>query len=116
MAFFENRFYMSGVVDSEVKYDKTVNGEQYAWFALSIENRQAANSTDSNRYQNVSIMVFQKKLIEYMKSVRLKRNDLCVVFGWVSSFSREIKGKNYAVNGVNATQVFAVKTKKDLNL
>lgn len=114
MGFFENRFYMAGIVDSDVKYDKTVNGERYAWFALSIENKQATNSTESNKHQNISIMVFQKKLIDYMKSVNLKRNDLCVVFGWVSAFMREIKGKEYAVNGINATQVFAVKTKKDL--
>jgi hypothetical protein len=113
MAFFENRFYMAGVVDSDVKYDKTVNGEPYAWFALSIENSQAKNSTESNIHQNVSIMVFQKKLIDYIKSVNLKRNDLCVVFGWVSAFKREIKGREFSGNGINATQVFAVKRKNE---
>ena len=113
MAFFENRFYMAGRVSSDIKFAKTVNGENYVWFALSIENKLAHNSTENNKFQDIGIMVFTKNLIDYIKRVNLKRNDLCVVFGWVSAFRHQVKGKDITGHGINATQVFAVKTKAE---
>lgn len=113
MAFFENRFYMAGRVNSNIKKAKTVNGEPYVWFALSIENRLAQNSTENNQFQDIGIMVFNKKLIDYIERVKLKRNDLCVVFGFVSAFRHEVKGQEITGHGINATQVFAVKTKAE---
>lgn len=113
MAFYENRFYMAGRVSSNIKLSKTVNGEPYVWFALAIENKLAHNSTESNQFQDVGIMVFNKKLIDYIQRVKLKRNDMCVVFGWVSAFRHEVKGKEITGHGINATQVYAVKTKAD---
>lgn len=111
MAFFENRFYAAGVVNGKVKYSHTVNGDEFAWFPVRIENRLGATSTESNYHQDLGIMVFNKKLIDYMKAVEMKRNDLVVVFGFLSAYKHEVKGTDVTGHGINATQVFVVKKK-----
>lgn len=113
MAKFENRFYLAGVIKSKIKVSTTVNGDKYLWFALAVENKLGVKSTDNNYHQDIGIMIFDKKVIEYTEKVGMKRNDFVVVFGFLSAFKHEVKGEEFTGHGVNATQVFVVKTKED---
>jgi hypothetical protein len=110
---FENRFYIAGVVNSNIKYAKTVNGDEYAWFAVRIENKLGAKSTENNQTQDIGLMVFNAKIIEYMRDVNMKRNDTVVAFGFVSAFKHEVKGEEFTGHGVNVTQLYVAKKKKD---
>lgn len=110
---FENRFYLSGIVNTNIKYGTTVNGDTYAWFAVRLENKLGVSSTDYNYNQNLGVTVFNQNIIKYMKRVNMKRNDNVVVFGFLSAFTQQIKGDDYTGHGINATQLFVVKKAAD---
>lgn len=108
-----NQCIFVGRINGKIKEGKTQNGGSYIWMPLYIESRANANSTENNYHQIIHVMVFKKSVIDYMNSVGARSGNKVIVFGFVSSFPDEIKGKAVTVNAINANAVFVIKTKAD---
>ena len=83
------------------------------WFTLNVETRANANSTENNYYQTLHIMCFKKVVIDYLKRVNAHSGNTVIIFGFLSSFIDEARGKRSLVNAVNANKIYVVKTKVD---
>ena len=102
-----------GKIGSVLKEGKTQNGQTYIWFALNIEARSNANSTENNYRQSIHVMCFKKNVVDYLKRVKAHQGNTAIVFGFISSFPDEIKGKAVTVNAINANDIYIAKTKPD---
>lgn len=102
-----------GRIGDRIKEGVTINGDAYMYFDLELEARANATSTDNNYHQNIPIMLFRKPVIDYLKRLKVRRGTLVVVFGFVSTYTDEIKGITLKNNGINAYEVYVVKTKAD---
>lgn len=100
-----------GRIGSSFKEGKTQNGGSYIWFPLELEAKANASSTDNNFRQSIHIMCFKKHVIDYLKRIRAHQGNTVVIFGFVSSFPDEIKGKNVVVNAINANEIYVVQTR-----
>lgn len=103
-----NQFTLIGRIGSSFKYAKAQSGNTYAYFSLEVEPRALAKENDYR--QILHVMVFNKKIIDYMKAVEAKRGNRVVVVGYCSSFSNEVNGKMIISNTINAKGVFVIKT------
>ncbi len=110
-----NNCYFLGHIASNIKKGKTQNGEPFMAFLLNCEPAANANSSENNRNQYISIRTFKPKVIKYLESVGAKMNDPCVVIGFVSSYTTEVKGKRLTANSINGNQVLIVKTRPYTN-
>ena len=106
-----NESILVGRVGSKIKEGKTQKGDTYIWFSLEIEAKTNATSTDNNYHQNINIMCFRKPVIDYVKKVNMRIGCTVVVFGFVSSFVYEYKGKTIASNAINGNEIYVVKTR-----
>lgn len=100
-----------GRIGEHMKHGKTVNGEPYMYFDLEIESRANANSTDNNYHQNIPIMVFKKAVIDYLQRLKAHRGTHVVVFGFVSTYTDEVRGITLKSNGINCSECYVVQTK-----
>jgi len=105
-----NNLILVGRVGGKMKKGKSSSGGSYLWFPIEIENAQGATSTDNNFHQGINVMCFKPKVLEYLERVGFKVGNRVVIFGFVSSFRQEIKGKAIVSNAVNATEVYVIKT------
>lgn len=108
-----NNLTLIGRIGGAFKEGKTQNGGSYIWFPLDIESRSNATSTENNYYQTLHIMCFKKPVIDYLRRVNAHSGNTVVIFGFISSFPSEIKGKSLIVNAVNANEIYVVKIKAD---
>ena len=108
-----NDIRLVGRIGEIIKSGKTQSGGEYIWFPLEIEARANATSTDNNYHQKIHIMCFKKMVIDYLRRVNVKQGNTVVIFGFVSSFPSEIKGKDILVNAINANEIYVVKTRPD---
>lgn len=108
-----NQVTLIGRIGDAFKTGKTQNGSSYIWFPLNLEARANANSTDNNYYQTLHIMCFKKVVIDYLKRVDAHNGNTVIIFGFVSSFSNEVRGKRVIANAINANEIYVVKTKAD---
>lgn len=108
----KNESILVGRVASKIKEGKTQRGDSYIWFSLDIEAKANATSTDNNYHQSINIMCFKKPVIDYVKRVNMRIGCTVVVFGFVSSFIYEFKGKNIATNAINGNEIYVVKTRR----
>lgn len=99
-----------GRIGSPIKTSVTQNGDPYCWFLLEIESRVTQNSTENNRYQKINIMCFRSKVIKYLQRLNAREGNYVIVFGFVSSFPTEVKGQRLIANGINANEVYLIKT------
>ena len=106
-----NDLRLVGRMGGGFKSGTAQNGSPYIWFPLELESKQAQQSTDNNKYQRINIMCFRKPVIEYLKRVNAHAGNLVVIFGFISSFEAEVKGKQIISNGVNANEIYVIKTK-----
>lgn len=102
-----------GRVGEHIKKGKTVNGEPYMYFDMDIESRYNANSTDNNYHQSIPIMVFKKAVIDYLEKLKVHRGTPIVCFGFVSTYTDEVRGITLKSNGINASEVYVIKVKPD---
>lgn len=109
----KNEVCFVGRIGSVIKSGTTQNGDKYIWFLLSLESRANARSTDNNYHQKINIMCFRRPVIDYLAKVKATQGNYIVIFGFVSSFPTEINGKEIVANGINANEVYVVKTKPD---
>ncbi len=106
-----NVCHFLGRIASNIKYGTTQNGERFAAFLLNCEPAANANSALNNRNQYISIRTFKPKVIRYLEYVCAKRNDPCVVIGFVSSYATEVKGKHLTANSINGNHILIIKTR-----
>lgn len=108
-----NNLTLVGKVGNKIKRAKNVNGGEYAWFPLYIENTSGATSVEANFHQGINVMVFKPNVLKYLDKVKLKQGNNVVIFGFISSFKQEVKGQTIVCNGVNANEVYVIKTRSD---
>lgn len=108
-----NDVTLVGKIGYNYKIAKASSGNEYVSFALEIEARENAKEYDSNYHQTIHVTCFKKPVIEYLKRIKAKQGNHAVVFGFVSSFPTEIKGKKVFVNTINAREILIAKTKSD---
>ena len=108
-----NEIILVGRIGAKIKSGTTVNGDAYIWMPIYIENNRNANTTDNNRYQNINVMCYKPNVIKYLDKVHAHRGSKVIVFGFVSSFSKEIKGKEIIANAINANEILVIKTKAE---
>ena len=100
-----------GRVGERMKKGKTVNGQPYMYFDLAIESKANANSTDNNFHQSIPIMVFKKPVIDYLERLKIHQGSPLVVFGFVSTYTDELRGITLKSNGINANEVYCIQTR-----
>ena len=108
-----NIVILQGRIGSVYKESKTQNGKPFVYFGLEIESKSNSRSTENNYHQTLKVMVFRKKAVDYLKSVGARSGNRCIVFGFMSSFYDEIKGKSVLTNAINADECYIIKTKTD---
>ena len=108
---YRNDLRLVGRVENTFKEGKTQNGDDYIWFLLNTEPKENATSTENNYNQKINIMCFKKHVIDYLKRVKLKSGNIVIIFGFISSFKFDVKGKEIISNAVNANEIYIVKTK-----
>lgn len=108
-----NDIRLVGRIGEVIKTGKTQTGGDYIWFPLEIEARANATSTENNQSQKIHIMCFKKAVIDYLRRVKVKQGQTVVIFGFVSAFPTEVKGKSVLFNAINANEIYVVKTKPD---
>ena len=110
---YKNENVYVGRIASPIKYRKSSNGQEYAWFALEISDPNNAYSTENNRHQCLNIMCFKKRWVDYLKYVKAHENNIAIIFGFSSSFPDEIKGKQINVNAFNVNHMYIAKGEPD---
>lgn len=108
-----NQLTLVGRIGGAFKEGKTKNGETYIYFSLELQSRQTQNSTGNNQDQVLHIMCFRKVVIDYLRKVKARTGNYCVIFGFITSFPDEVKGKAVRVNAINAHECYIVKNKAD---
>jgi hypothetical protein len=108
----KNDLRLVGKMGGGFKKSNAQNGSEYIWFPLEIESRDTSNSTENNRYQRINIMCFKKHVIDYLTRVKAHTGNRVIVFGFISSYNGEINGKPMIFNGVNANEIYVIKTKE----
>lgn len=101
-----------GQIINPVKEKKTKAGSTYIYLAVEIVARANANSTENNARQIIHIMCFRRQTVAYLRKVGAKKGNFVVVFGFISVFREEVRGKDRFINAVNANEVYVIKTRK----
>ena len=107
-----NQLTLVGRVGDRVKYDKGTNGKEYVYFPMLISARSTSKEYERNHNQIIHIMCFRDAVINYLKNVKMKPNSPIIVFGFISSYPSEIRGKQIIENGVLANEIYIIKTKE----
>ena len=107
-----NEFILVGRIGNAIKKGKTVNGDDYIWMPVYLENRSGNTSTDNNFHQNINVMCYKKTVINYLEKVGAHTGNTVVIFGFVSSFRQEVNGKTLVANAINANEIYVVRMDK----
>lgn len=100
-----------GHVGDRRKEGITINGEPYMYFEMAIESKFNANTSENNYRQSIPIMVFKKPVINYLKRLSIHQGMPIIVFGFVSTYTDELKGITLKSNGINASEVYVIQTR-----
>lgn len=106
----KNIVFLVGQIVSTYKYGKSQNGNEYVSFVLLITQKADAHTTERQASNTVSVMCFKPNVIKYLKEVGVKYGSNVVINGFVSSYKKEIKGKEIVINTVTATDIYAITT------
>ena len=106
-----NEVILVGRINDKVKYALSQSGNEYVYFLLNVENQNNPNEVAAQYYQNLHVTCFKRPVVKYLKTVEAKGGNIVVIFGYVGSFSNEIKGKYMIQNTIIAKEIFVVKTK-----
>jgi hypothetical protein len=104
----KNIVILQGRIGSVVKEGKTQNGNMFLYFGMDIESRSNATSTENNYKQTLKVMCFKPKVIEYLRKLKVHSGMHCIVFGFMSSFMDEVKGKPMLVNALNCNECYII--------
>lgn len=106
-----NEVILVGRIKDRLKYSMSQTGNEYVYFSLELENQNNAGEVDRQYYQTLHVTCFKRPVVKYLKSVEAKGGNIVIIFGYVGSFSNEIKGKYMIQNTIIAKEIFVVKTK-----
>ena len=109
----KNEVTFVGRIGSTIKKGTTQNGDPYIWFLTEIEAKANSRSTENNYHQLINVMCCKKNVIDYIERVKAHQGNVVIIFGFVSSFTTEIKGKEIVANGINGNEIYIIKTKAD---
>lgn len=109
----KNDLRLVGKIGYNYKITKAQNGKEYASFAIEVEARSNAQETENNYHQTIHVMCFKPNVVKYLKKVKARQGNNVIVFGFISSYPSEIKGKQIVANGVCATEIYVIKTMSD---
>lgn len=93
-----NIVMLSGIVGDDVKFGRSQNGKNYCSFSLCINSymRDMADDTErANSQAMIRVTAFDKKLVEYLQNVGIKRGQRASIFGRLSTHKTEYKGIDY---------------------
>lgn len=107
-----NQLTLVGRINGRIVEKRAQNGSRFLFFPVAIDNRFNGTTTDGNYSQDIHVMVFVSRVLDYMKKVGAKEGNRVVIFGFVSAFKTERKGETIISNAVNATDVFIIKTQQ----
>ena len=106
-----NEVILVGRIKDKVKYAMSQTGNEYSYIILDVENQNNASEVVAQYYQNLHVTCFKRPVVKYLKTVEAKGGNIVIVFGYVGSFTNEIKGKYLIQNTIIAKEIFVVKTK-----
>lgn len=106
-----NEVILVGRIKDKVKYALSQTGNEYVYFLLDVENQTHASEVAAQYYQTLHVTCFKRPVTKYLKNVEAKGGNIVIVFGYVGSFTNEIKGKYLIQNTIIAKEIFVVKTK-----
>lgn len=108
-----NNLTIVGRVGNTIKRAKNVNGGEYMWIPVEIQNTLGATSVNANFHQNLNCMIFNKRVIDYVDRVKLKVGAPILIFGYIAAFKQTIKGEDIVSHAINVTELYAIKTRSD---
>lgn len=110
----KNIVLLEGIIGDDFRFDKTTEGKEYATFTLCINAflKEMSDSTERTHSQTfIRMFVYDRKLVEYMHKVEVKRGQRASIFGRLVSYRNEYKGNSYITNNVVCRDIHIVKTK-----
>lgn len=108
-----NICFLSGQIAAPLKFGHAQNGNEYVSFVLEVQTKENADVAEHQSDNKVSVMCFKSNIIKYIKEIGIGFATHVCLLGFVSSYRKEVKGKVLIINTVNATDLYAIKTKKD---
>ena len=106
-----NEVILVGRIKDKVKYALSQTGNEYVYFSLDVENQNNVGEFSAQYYQVLHVTCFKRPVVKYLKNIEAKGGNIVIIFGYVGSFTNEIKGKLLIQNTIIAKEIFVVKTK-----
>lgn len=93
-AKYRNDVYLTGIIGQGFEYKKTQEGAEFATFLLEMNNgyMRKEDSTVHDKLMYLRVMVFDSRLVEYLKNNGAKNNDAVSIFARLNSKKYEKKG------------------------
>ena len=107
---------LEGTIGEDFKWSKAQNGAEYATFSLCMNSyiKEIADSTEKTHSRTyIRIFVYDKKQLEYLKRVKVKRGQRIAILGRLTSAKNEYKGITYMSNNVTCRDISIIKTRKE---
>ena len=111
----KNIVMLEGQIGDDFKFGKTQDMKEVCTFTLCINSfiKDMADSTErTNSQVYIRTMIFDKKLVEYMKKVKAKQGQRVSVFARLTSHKSEYRGISYIQNNVVVRDIHVIKTKE----
>ena len=111
----KNIVMLEGQIGDDFKFGKTQDMKEFCTFTLCINSfiKDMAHSTErTNSQVYIRTMIFDKKLVEYMKKVKAKQGQRVSVFARLTSHKSEYRGISYIQNNVVVRDIHVIKTKE----
>jgi len=112
----KNIVLLEGTIADDAKFGKTKDGKEYFTCSLSVNMfaKEMADSTERTHSQvYVRLFVYDKRHLEYLNKVKVKRGQRASVFGRLSSYRAEYKGNSYIALSVVCRDINIIKTKAE---
>ena len=103
-----NETIIVGKIGKAIKYARAQNGNSYAYVCVECEAKDGQQA-DDRLIPLIHVSTFKSHLVKYLKDVDAKVNDTIIVFGFISSYGKEIKGQNIISNNVVANALYIAK-------
>lgn len=108
----KNFVMLEGQVGDDLSYGRTQDGKDYGTFSLLL-NGYSREYHDSSERQHgftiVRVMVFDVRLVERMRSLKVRSGTRVGVFARLNSHRTEYRGISYIQNDVVVRDLYVVK-------
>lgn len=112
---FKNVVFLEGRIADDYKYMRTKEGRTFATFTLVVRSFDKDFSDNTERKVDIfiRIMVFDNKLVEYLKKVGAHNGNIVNIMGRLNTYQKEIEDKIYMTLNVVVRDIHVVKTKNE---